>query len=657
MGPGAANLAVDGNAAGRVFHIGSGKIVAISDLTITNGYDVSRGGGGIYNDQSAVTVSYCTISGNRATEGGGILNGSDLAGATLLVANSTLSGNIAGFGGGISSVGSPGSASASVVVTSSTLSSNSAFGRGGGIFNNNAFRANLRIVNSTLSGNSAGAGGGGIDFRGNAVGTLQIVHATFSGNSAAGVGGGAITFEAGTLEIGHTIFTTAASGANIVKFTGTITSLGHNLSSDAAGGDATTDPGGLLNATGDIRNTPPLLGPLQDNGGPTFTHALLSGSPATDAGDPAFVGPPDFDQRGIGFPRVQNGRIDIGAFESAPPAATMTTADSATVQYSDVVTLSATVSPDTAAGSIQFSVGGTPVGSAVAVSGGEAKLNVQVLLAADSYQIKAVFTSSDTGFSDSDGTSVLTVTRENAKVTPRSSNPLAVKVNTAGGTAGPITLCADITEVADGSLGNSTNAAPVTFKLVPVAGGATITQTATVTGGGVGGTLAACVTLSSVPVNVYDITISIGGNYYTGSAETCLAVYDPSLGFVTGGGKVMHNDVPANFAFSAKYLKNGQTQGSLLYIEHRLAGDVVLKSNSMGSLAIVGNTAVLTGKATLNGVGNYGFRATVVDNGDPGTTDQFGLKLTNPSGAVVSDLTFVPLTINGGNIQVPQGKK
>ncbi len=357
-GPGADQLAVNGNQASRVFHIGSGAAVTLSGLTITNGYDFSSGGGGIYNDQSAVTVRNCTISGNQAYYGGGIRNLSGSGSAMLLVANSTLSGNRAAFGGAIYSIGSPGSAS--VEVTSSTLSSNSAGDRGGGIFNDNDSCANLRIVNSTLSGNSGGAGGGGIDFYGRGNGTLQIVHTTFNGNSATR-GGGAINLEAGTLEIGHTIFNTGASGANIANPAGTITSLGHNLSSDTAGGDATTDPGGLLNATGDIRNTPPLLGPLQDNGGPTFTHALLSGSPAIDAGDPAFVGPPDFDQRGSGFPRVQNGRIDIGAFESAAPTATMTTADSATVQYSDVVTLSATVSPDTAAGSIQFSVGGTPV--------------------------------------------------------------------------------------------------------------------------------------------------------------------------------------------------------------------------------------------------------------------------------------------------------
>jgi hypothetical protein len=594
-----------------------------------------------------------------------------------------------------------------------------------------------------------------------------------------------------------------------------------------------------------------LLDPLQNNGGPTFTHALSAGSPAINAGDPAFdpsafTPPLDFDQRGTGFPRVVGGRIDIGAFEvqnttpaivscSADPsvvncalpsganvtlhvnvndpdqnqtltvtvtegnsqlgsaqvstpfnnqvdvyitllpgaphsltvtasdgieesqscastvtvttdtvapqitacapaqtaagnagcqaqvpdfrsgvtatdsctaaaslvisqtpapgtwvglgvtqitltatdgaflssqpclttftvtASTSTTVAAAAGQYSDVVTLQATVSPVTLAcpitGTVEFWVNGSSAGSAAINASGVATLNYTIGLPQGAYTIHAQFTSANPSFLSSAGDNTLTVTRENGVVTPRSSNPWSVKVNTAGGTAGPITLCADIKEVADGSLGDISKAVPVTFTLVPVVGGGTITQTATVTGGGVGGTLAACVTLSSVPVNVYDITINIGGNYYIGSAETCLAVYDPSLGFVTGGGKVTHNGVPANFAFSVKYLKNGQSQGSLLYIEHRATGDVLLKSNSMGALSIVGNTAVITGKATLNAVGNHGFRATVVDNGEPGTTDQFGLNVTNPAGAVVTGLTFAPLTIDGGNIQVPQGAK
>src|SRR6266478_5867850 len=89
---------------------------------------------------------------------------------------------------------------------------------------------------------------------------------------------------------------------------GTVTSLGYNICSDN-GGD-------LLNGPGDQINTDPLLGPLQDNGGSTFTHALLLGSPAIDAGDPNFSPPPFNDQRGC--PRVINARIDIGSLERQP---------------------------------------------------------------------------------------------------------------------------------------------------------------------------------------------------------------------------------------------------------------------------------------------------------------------------------------------------
>ena len=78
-----------------------------------------------------------------------------------------------------------------------------------------------------------------------------------------------------------------------------------------------------------LRNINPQLGPLQNNGGPTLTHALLPNSPAINTGNPTFAPPPATDQRGVGFPRVQQARIDIGAFEStfaAPdplPAATV----------------------------------------------------------------------------------------------------------------------------------------------------------------------------------------------------------------------------------------------------------------------------------------------------------------------------------------------
>jgi hypothetical protein len=234
-----------------------------------------------------------------------------------------------------------------------------------------------------------------------------------------------------------------------------------------------------------------------------------------------------------------------------------------------------------------------------------------------------------------------------------------VKVNSPGGAAGPITLAVTITEVSDGSPGDIALASPVSMVLDPVLGGTpTLTCPAAVlTGGGVGGTLTASCTFNNVAVNIYDVTVSIGGNYYTGSASTVLTVYDPSLGFVTGGGTILHNGVTANFGFNVKFNNgSGNARGSFLYIEHRPTGDVRLKSNAMQNLAIVGNSAAIIGKATLGGAGNYSFRATVVDNGEPGGSDQFGLQVTDPSGAPVSDMTFPLTTLSGGSIQVPQGQ-
>jgi len=265
-GAGAGILAVDGNATTRVFQIGIGKIVAISGLTIRNGQ------GGF---------------------GGGVLNG---AAATLTITNSTLSGNTRAFGGATYNQGT-------LTIVSSTIGGNMA-NEGGGIYN----AATLTITNSTFSGNAAGSGGAIIT-----LGTMQVANSTLSGNSASFAGG---IFNLGTLQIGNTILNAGASGVNIYSNSGTVTSLGYNLSSD--------NGNGFLTGPGDQVNTDPVLGPLQDNGGPTFTHALLPGSPAINAGDPNFTPPPFFDQRGPGFDRVVNNRIDIGPFEVQGPATTPT---------------------------------------------------------------------------------------------------------------------------------------------------------------------------------------------------------------------------------------------------------------------------------------------------------------------------------------------
>jgi len=278
-GPGANILAVDGNAAGRVFHISSGKTVTILGLTIRNGHD-GAAGGGIYNDHGILTVSNCSVTGNSATFGGGIQNDARPGGsATVTINRCTLSGNSATFGGGVGNSGT-------LNVNNSTISGNSASNSGGGIQNGEDFNtATLIITNSTVSGNSATTVGGGI-----------CNCSFFAGSNE-------------TLTIGETILNTGLSGANISNNGqgGTVTSLGYNLSSD--------DASAFLNQTGDQNSTDPMLGSLQNNGGPTFTHALLPGSHAIDAGDPVH---PANDQRGPGYARIVNERIDIGAFEVQP---------------------------------------------------------------------------------------------------------------------------------------------------------------------------------------------------------------------------------------------------------------------------------------------------------------------------------------------------
>src|SRR5207302_3916995 len=123
--------------------------------------------------------------------------------------------------------------------------------------------------------------------------TVTITSSTLRENTSASIS----MFKGGMLDIGNTLLKAAASGVNLeIGKLATVTSHGYNVCSD--------NGGGFLNGPGDQINTEPMLGPLQDNGGPTFTHALLPGSPAIDAGDPSFTPPPYYDQRGPVFWRV-----------------------------------------------------------------------------------------------------------------------------------------------------------------------------------------------------------------------------------------------------------------------------------------------------------------------------------------------------------------
>jgi hypothetical protein len=330
-GPGPGQLTVKRSEASgipsfRIFEIGFDRTVTIQGLTISNGSAQGafprNTGGGIYNGNSVLTIGNSIISGNSATFGGGIFNDATQGiSAVAAITQSTLRDNIAGSGGGIFNYGTGSFIFATVTLTDTTISGNFA-NDGAGIFNDgqNSGSAVVIISNSAFSGNSASVSGGGICNFGENQSNRTVVtlyNSTMSGNSAGT--GGAIMNDGqqqgqAQISIGNTILKAGAAGENIHNDLGFIGSSGYNLSSD--------DAGGFLAATGDQINTDPMLGPLQNNGGPTFTHELLTGSPALNAGDPSFTPPPDFDQRGVGFPRVSNSRIDIGSFErqtAAPP--------------------------------------------------------------------------------------------------------------------------------------------------------------------------------------------------------------------------------------------------------------------------------------------------------------------------------------------------
>lgn len=291
----------------------------------------------------------------------------------------------------------------------------------------------------------------------------------------------------------------------------------------------------------------------------------------------------------------------------------------------------------------------------------------------------------------------VSVSQQAATITLAGSNGNPVQADRPGGTASPTITASFANTLPAGDIQNAT----VTYTLTPIGPGTTYTCTVTPTGAvqsndyqsqgytvsgssncptsitesPAPGTNATSMTQTltftgGVETNVYTLSVSVSGAYYTGGpVNGVTTIYDPSLGFTTGGGTVVNpvTGYTGNYGFTAKYLKSGQIQGNVVYIEHRPSGDVTLKSSAMNSLTIVNTStakppyiAYIQGAATDQGVGNYQFRVTAIDNGEPGIhTDQFGLQVTDPSGAIVSDLTFPSSgttdgspTISGGNISV-----
>jgi parallel beta-helix repeat protein len=279
QGAGEGSTFIDGQKLSRVFHINGSYTVDMSGMTIRNG-NTSEHGGGLYNEGGNVTMTSCTVSDNEAVDGGGGMYNSR---GNVTMTNCTISGNKGGVG-----IGEDGGGILNyegiLTMTNCTISGNTAGNRGGGI---HSYDGNVTMTNCTVSGNTADEGGG----ISNIYGDLTLTSCTISGNTAYGVDSGGGIYK--SAEVGNVTMTcTIVYGNTIDDIDGGYTDAGENIVGIPDG-----DPN-------------PLLGLLQNNGGPTETHALLTGSPAIDACVTGCT--VDTDQRGL--PRPVDGDLDGNAF-------------------------------------------------------------------------------------------------------------------------------------------------------------------------------------------------------------------------------------------------------------------------------------------------------------------------------------------------------
>ena len=326
-GAGATATVIDGDGADRVFHVCPSGFncvanrVDINDLEITDGDPVTDGGGGVRN-RAILTLTRVIVDGNSISVGCGAgIHNVDTG--TLTVNDSTISQNIAtsqGGGGLCNHFG------AIAQLNGTTIKQNQALGvntLGGGILNMQS--VDLALTNCTVTGNvSAGDGGGIFNLGGFGSSRTMLNNVTITGNTAgvafstpAGGGGVGTAYSFAFVVPRNTIIAgnTDLSG-RAPDCGGQIDTKGYNLIQDTTGCSFVTP-----DAT-DILGVSPTLGPLQNNGGPTETYELLSGSPAINAGNPGgceiwrqgvLMGTLSADQRGVGRP--QGAACDIGAFE------------------------------------------------------------------------------------------------------------------------------------------------------------------------------------------------------------------------------------------------------------------------------------------------------------------------------------------------------
>jgi hypothetical protein len=318
-GTGAANLTVRRDAAAPDFVIFAGSTGATNNLgfsgmTITGG---SLGSGsGITGSRGDLTVTDCVLTNNNGGTGGGIYVPASQIGLTKVV-DSTISGNT-GSTGGIYFFSGGNLLVDRCTISGNTGTSTTSYHSGGIIFYGSIGSSGVTIQNSTITGNTAAnsVGGAGINIQ-SATGTATIAYCTITNNTstfATATGGGGVGITSGTVAV--TITGSIIAGNSSPG--GADVGISSGSTGDTVGGDNNligVDPGYFSGSNNQMGSAgaplDPQLGPLQDNGGPTWTQLPNVGSPVlnTASATPMLA----VDQRG--FFRPSGSAADIGSAE------------------------------------------------------------------------------------------------------------------------------------------------------------------------------------------------------------------------------------------------------------------------------------------------------------------------------------------------------
>ncbi|HZV06519.1 MAG TPA: choice-of-anchor Q domain-containing protein [Gemmataceae bacterium] len=309
---------------GGISNAGTGAMV-IDHSTIENNFTGGMGGGfSDENNNGTLLVTNSLFLNNTASmSGGGIQEG----GPSTTIINTEFKGNSSGGSGGALFANGT-----TLTVMSSTFADNTSAGNGGGIEveTTGTGSAGSTITDTTITGNqalnNAGANGGGLDAV--TIGSLALLNDTINANFANN-GGGVFWDGSGTFSVQNTIIAANSAGGggtgpDANNPAGAFTDNGGNLIGVSGAGSGNTGFTAATTQTGTVSQPlDPLLGPLQNNGGPRIgskgttitleTEAPLRGSPAIGKG--ILPGAPATDERG--FPSVVKGKINVGAVSQA----------------------------------------------------------------------------------------------------------------------------------------------------------------------------------------------------------------------------------------------------------------------------------------------------------------------------------------------------